>query len=416
MTTVDNRQTTSIKQKSKRLGYLSAAPRVSTSVEADASGPRAHVLGVIEAFEVLGWDVTPFIVGDRMPYGMINQSGKWLEQSPIVRFGADLLRLCMGFVNSIQCWRELCGRVDWVYERYAVLQTLGWIFQFGKVPWILETSGLFFYEAKTERKSIVLSGLARKLEIWAYRKCDVLVCVTDVLKDLIIETTGISPEKIIVVPNGVNVALFDPVKWKPKRVFDGPTLGFVSTLVRWHRLDILINALEELKLSGAKLNLVVVGDGPMMKTWEDLVLELGLSDQICFVGRVAWTDVPSYIAGFDIGYMGNSLMQVGGMYHSPLKLYEYMSMAKPVVASEYTDSKAIITHRKTGYLFTPGDLGDLKRVLLEALHDKERWQDMGHAARQKVLAQASWSARVEIMINGIRRILEKQSAYPTPWD
>nr|MDP9479668.1 hypothetical protein [Actinomycetota bacterium] len=54
----------------KRLGYLSAAPRVSTRPDAEAGGPRSHVLGVIRAFESLGWSVNRFIVGDRMPKGV----------------------------------------------------------------------------------------------------------------------------------------------------------------------------------------------------------------------------------------------------------------------------------------------------------------------------------------------------------
>ncbi len=51
------------------------------------------------------------------------------------------------------------------------------------------------------------------------------------------------------------------------------------------------------------------------------------------------------------------------MYHSPLKLYEYMAMAKPVVASAFEDAQRVIRDRETGFLFQPGDKEDLKRTL-----------------------------------------------------
>jgi hypothetical protein len=50
-------------QDKRKLGYLSAAPRVSTNINAEASGPRSHVLGVIQAYESLGWEVCPSLLG-----------------------------------------------------------------------------------------------------------------------------------------------------------------------------------------------------------------------------------------------------------------------------------------------------------------------------------------------------------------
>jgi glycosyltransferase involved in cell wall biosynthesis len=396
----------------RRLGYLSAAPRVSTRQDSEASGPRAHVLGVIQAFKVLGWDVYSYIVGDRLAQKLISQSENKLEKSFLVRLGADVIRLIMGLWHSLQAWRELHGKVDWVYERSAALQSLGWTLQSRKVPWILETNGLNFYEAKTERKSIVLSRIARFLELWSYHKCDVLICVTEELKELIVKVAGIPAQKILVVPNGVDTTRFHLGKHGPKRIFDRPVIGFVGALVRWHRLDVLLTALSESIQEGIEYNLVVVGDGPMLKTWEAQAQELELQGRVCFVGRVPWDEIPAYISGFDLGYAGNSPLDIGVMYHSPLKLYEYMAMARPVIASLYEDTREMISPGQHGYLFEPGNKDDLKRVLRRALQEQERWYAMGLAARERVIQEASWQMRVQNMIMGIERILEAQGAHP----
>ena len=174
----------------------------------------------------------------------------------------------MGLFHSFKVWRQFHGKVDWIYERFATLQSLGWVLCMEGVPWILETNGLFYYEAKTERKSIVLSRVARILELWAYRHCDVLICVTDELKALIVEEAQISPQKILVMPNGVDTEQFDPDRCTPIHIFDEPTIGFVGALLNWQRLDILLEALAELLSMGIEFNLVVVGDGPMQKAWK----------------------------------------------------------------------------------------------------------------------------------------------------
>src|SRR3954465_6482754 len=51
----------------RRLGYLSGAPRASPRPDPEAIGPRSHVVGVLAAFRELGWEVQPYIVGDRVP-------------------------------------------------------------------------------------------------------------------------------------------------------------------------------------------------------------------------------------------------------------------------------------------------------------------------------------------------------------
>ena len=114
----------------KRLGYISAAPRVSTRPDAEMGGPRAHVIGIIKGFQAQGWEVKQFIVGDRLPSTISGKGSEaQLTQSQFKTFLADLARMAMGAINANQAWRELGDRVDWVYERFAAFQSLGWIFR-----------------------------------------------------------------------------------------------------------------------------------------------------------------------------------------------------------------------------------------------------------------------------------------------
>jgi len=393
-----------------RIGYLSGAPRVSTRQDAESGGPRAHILGVISAFRSLGYDLQPFIVGDQVPAEVARRSGRAISATVMHALAADLGRLSFRVLNSSRAWRHLGGRVDWVYERFSACQALGKKFQEHGVPWILETNGPFYEEAKAERKSMVLTGLARRLELDAYRRCDVLVCVSPTLKDIVCAEADIDRAKVVVVPNGVDTNLFDLQRHTAKRVFKGFTVGFVGGLLAWQGLDVLLHALAELREEqGIAIHLVVVGDGLMSKAWKNLASELKLEDRVTFVGRVNGDEVPSYIAGFDLGYSGQVRLQSGSMYHSPLKIYEYMAMGKPVLASAFDDARRVIREEQTGFLFAPGNKEDLKRSLIAAYHARERLTAMGVAARAEIVAHHSWAARVSFMTEEITAILKARS-------
>lgn len=108
---------------------------MSTRADAYSAGPRAHILGVINSFRSLGWEVDPFIVGDRLPMGASKgRLQSLLEQWPVMRVPGDAARLLLAYRNGKAAWTELGGRVDWVYERFATMQVFGRRFQKAGIP------------------------------------------------------------------------------------------------------------------------------------------------------------------------------------------------------------------------------------------------------------------------------------------
>lgn len=394
----------------RTVGYLSASPRISTRPEAVVSGPRTRVLGIIQAFEALGLEVNSFIVGDRVPSSWVTEGSEKAVTGGSFRVAlTDTVRLILGAINARRAWRKLGSQVEWVYEYNAALANLGWIFKHHGIPWIVETHRPLFYEADAERQNVVLKKLARQMELNAYRECDLIVTITESLKEILVREGGFPAEKVLVVPSCVDVSTFDPQRCEPKRLFDGFTIGFSGNLYVWQALDFLLEALRDLRQEGLDISLVVVGGGQMLADWRSSSEGLGLSANVKFVGQVSGDEVPNYIAGFDVGYSGHQTMQIGTMYHSPLKIYEYMAMAKPVIATAFADAKQVIKDGETGYLFQSGDKEDLKAALRKAYSNRILLPDMGRKARELVVANYSWTARVQTMLADFDRLLNKQS-------
>jgi glycosyltransferase involved in cell wall biosynthesis len=150
----------------------------------------------------------------------------------------------------------------------------------------------------------------------------------------------------------------------------------------------------------------VVGDGSTRAEWETQAQALDLASNVRFVGRIPRDEVPHYIAGFDIGYAGQVLPAIGQMYLSPLKLFEYMAMAKPVIASDFEDARRVTCNGEIGFLFRGGDKEDLKRKLLRAYHCADQLPEIGYNAREEVVAHHSWTARVQTLIDFVQQRLD----------
>ena len=381
----------------RRLAYLSGAPRVSTSPEAVLGGPRSHILGVTSGFESVGWEVRQFIVGDRVPRSWVGVgSERALARSWFRALAADLLRLVVGPIYTRQSWRALGAESDWVYERFAIFQAMGEIFKRHGKLWILETNGLAHQEAR-DRHTLALTGLAKRLEYRAYQRCDYLVCVSSTLKEMIVDRVEIPAGKVVVMPNGVDTSLFDPARHDPIRMFEGFTVGYSGSLTPQQNVDLLLEAVHELNGENIPIHLTVVGDGPMRETWETLTAALSLSSRVRFMGQVQPEAVPSYILGFDVGYSGHGVSD-GPIFYSPIKLYEYMAMAVPVVASRLPDTQRVIDDGKIGFLYQSRNKEQLKHALRRAYDRRARLPEMGQQARQRVIDNESWASRVSALI------------------
>jgi glycosyltransferase involved in cell wall biosynthesis len=391
-----------------RLGYLSAAPRVSTHPAAALGGARTHILGVVQGFRRIGWTVETFIAGDRMPRSWSSTGAeRALRQNPAARLSADLLRLMMGPMLAMLAQSQLRGRIDWIYERAAVFQNLGSWFEARGHPWILEVNAPLSLEARGERRSIVLGDLARRVESSSYRRSDAVVTVSQALKDIIVRQAVLPDEKVLVVPNGVDAEHFNPERHPVRRVFEGPTIIFAGWLVPWQGIEQLIRAIALASEHGVHWSLIVLGDGPCRADWEVQADRLGLNRRVRFLGHLPGHRVPEYLAGADLGYVGHLPMVSGPMYHSPLKLYEYMAMAKPVVAPKYPEVEAAITPGETGYLFEPGDLASLVGALVEAGETGKGLVRLGLTARMAVVERHTWQHRCRAIIAGVSAILSR---------
>lgn len=384
----------------RRIGYLSAAQRVSTLPNAEASGPRAHVLGMIGGFEQHGWDVKRFIVGDRVPESWRAPGSSAKIRSSVARkIAADTARIGLGVANRYRALGEIEKGTTFVYERLAAFAALGKVFQRRGIPWVLESNALVFHEATNDRKTMALTSVARWIELGAYRECDLLICVSPELRDMILGEIALPEEKLLVVPNAVDTSRWNRDRITMRREFgERFTVGFAGILSYRQGMVAVVESLARVRTTGADVCLVVVGDGPMLAECVETAKRLEIADAIRFVGQVPWDEVPSYLMGCDVGLSPQIRLPMGKMFGSPIKLYENMAAELPVVASAFDDARAVLRDGETGFLFDPDVPETLDAALLRAYEARGRLKEMGKIARAVVEAEHSWKVRSSMVL------------------
>jgi glycosyltransferase involved in cell wall biosynthesis len=153
-------------------------------------------------------------------------------------------------------------------------------------------------------------------------------------------------------------------------------LGFTGFVRDWHGLDKVIELIAN---ADAGWHLLIVGDGPARNALEKQAMALGVTDRLTITGIVGRDQVAAHVAAFDI-----ALQPAVVDYASPLKLFEYMALGRPVVAPAQPNIMEILTHEKDALLFDPRDPGALGRAVERLCRNAGLRRRIGEAARQTI--------------------------------
>jgi glycosyltransferase involved in cell wall biosynthesis len=219
-------------------------------------------------------------------------------------------------------------------------------------------------------RSVVRSALAADTVSGAYR-------------DWICSRYEIPPERIAVVPNGVNTDMFtlgDGRRGRRSLGLEGcdRVVGYVGALNAIRYLDLLIRCV--IRLQGeARTALVLVGDGPERASLEALARDLGVADRVVFVGSVPYAAVPEYVRAFDVAVDLTSVeMSIEGrtvLSSFSQKIPQYLACGVPVVAWHCGDTEFLIKE-DVGRTATFRDeaelIGALQRILDSSLEERRQ--------------------------------------------
>jgi len=179
-------------------------------------------------------------------------------------------------------------------------------------------------------------GLAKQVERRNLQSADEIIVISQALKEYA-KSMGAREREISVITTGVDLARFHPdLDGQPVRKQYG--IAQDDTLLFFMGFMYDFSGLEEVAKSildgpPANIKLMVVGDGDLYAPLLKMAAQNNADDTIILTGKVPFEDIPSYVAAADIcllpAYKNEIMMNI-----VPIKMYEYMAMGKPVIATE----------------------------------------------------------------------------------
>ena len=331
--------------------------------------------------------VTEVVAGPSRPTSMLARADKEsLYQQAAEALEARLVELHKDFPFEL------------IYERYSLWSAAGVraARRLG-VPCAVEVNAPLVEEQQAFRQ-LARADDARGIEREVFTTADMLFAVSEPLTRYI-ASHGASLLNVHVVPNAVDCTKFHPAVPASSIAGiadDAFVVGFVGSLKRWHGVDILMHAFAQLCRTCPRAHLLVVGDGPKRGWIEGFAAGAGLESSLTLTGWVDHGELPGLIARMNA--VTAPYPARDDHYFSPLKLFEYMAMGRPVVASAIGQINAVLRHNQAGICVPPGDAPALAAALSELERDRDRADRLG-AAAAKVGKSRDWSSNAKIVLD-----------------
>ena len=343
-----------------------------------AQGRRGHT---VDVFTRRTDPTTPLIVPLADNARVIS-----LDAGPIAAVNKNtVLDFAPEFVCNLQRFTRSEGaRYDVVHSHYWLS---GWVGHLIAPRWHVPQVTMFHTLGRLKNDALV-AGAETDARIHAEERIvatsDWIVAASEHERQALADLYGASPERVAVIPCGVDLDLFRPVDQAAARRrlgLQGDVLLFVGRMDPIKGLDLLIRAFARLPRR-PNLSLVVVGgDGgePEFQRNQGLARELGVADRVYFRGAVPQDLLPDY-------YSAATVCVVPSHYESfGLSAIEGLACGTPVIASKVGGLPMVIQDRENGLLVPWRRPETLAARLAEFLDDRDLRAHLARNARNSVL-------------------------------
>ncbi len=231
--------------------------------------------------------------------------------------------------------------------------------------------------------------------------------VAEAQRRYLVDELGYPDDKIRIIHNGVDPALFDVNTDRGVLAEFGfaegdPVVGIVGTLRPVKDHGTLLRAARIVINEIPRARFLVIGDGPIRPQLEALASELAITPNVHFAG---WRrDVAQLVNEMDVFAMTSTTECF------PMALLEAMACARPTVCTAVGGIPEMINHGESGYLVPPKDPQQLAARLVSLLSDPQNAHRMGRAGRNRVEAEFSLDRNVEAAQRAIEDVVMGQSS------
>ncbi len=260
----------------------------------------------------------------------------------------------------------------------------------------LPTAGIYHTDFPEYVRILTEDGLMESLTWnymhWFYSQLDTVYVNSEHYRQCWIDR-GIAPEKLKILPRGLDTGLFHPEKrkpdfWKKRGLRDGEVGAlYVGRVSREKNLDLFAAACRRLLAAGVKVRPLIVGDGPYAAMMKELLPE-GI-----YTGSLHKEELASAYASADFFVFPSTTDTFGNV------VIEAQASGLPVIVSDIGGPKDLVEEGVDGRVTKGLDLDALTSAVRQLVEDEELRKRMGVASRARV-AERDWSRAARLFWKG----------------
>ena len=242
------------------------------------------------------------------------------------------------------------------------------------------------------------------LDRTALTRSDRLVSLTQAFKDWAVRKGLQQAEQVSVIPDAYNPELYFLADQEKARAALGlpsgvPIVGYTGLTFAYRGLDLLVRAFDQVRRAHPEALLVLVGGRPNeIAGLKELAQQLGIpSHCVVFPGQVPQTVSAMYLNAADVLVIPETVTTVTA---SPLKLFEYMAVGKPIVCKDMPALREILDE-DSAVFFQAGDVDALAGAVARVLEDSESATRLAEVALRSS-TEYTYRARAEKIVQVVQ--------------
>jgi len=233
--------------------------------------------------------------------------------------------------------------------------------------------------------------MIHETEAWLTYEAWRVVCCSDYMMQHVKWAFGLPNDKLVMVPNGVNLHVYDGSEKQGliafRRIFALPEekiVLYVGRLVYEKGIHILINAVPKV-LEKVNAKFVIVGSGYMKEQLSNIVKSMGLEHKVLFTGFVEEEDLLKLQKCADVSVVPSLFEPFG------IVALEAMAAKSPIVVSDTGGLSEIVDHDQTGIKAYPNNSDSLAWGITKILLDENFGNLVRENAYKKILEKNDWN-------------------------
>ncbi len=391
-----------------RIVYLRTTPGPGTQL----GGAASHINGFVNAVDKLGASVS-LVTNDEIAGLDPSKSVKIIRPIAVGSSRAAFDILNNGLFTEQATIEIAKQQPDFIYQRHSRFSWAGVAASVKTgLPLFLEYNGSEVWVGRHWDRVGMLDLLERyeRLNLKAAAR----VFVVSEVERQNLERAGVSADKIVVNPNGVDTETFKPgIGGAQKREAlgisaDETLVGFVGSFGPWHGVLTLAEAIR--RIPGAHIRFLLVGSGSLLSEVKNLLAAEEQAGRVIFTGSVEHREVPALLDACDVLVSPHVPLAEGAeFFGSPTKIFEYMAMAKGIVASRLGQIGEVLTHEETALLVEPANTEELSAAIVRLTESQDLRAQLGTAARQAAIEHHTWRRNAQNVLDVYRAWLNEST-------